>query len=293
MGAVKNTVIAASIAAIIPAIAVGVGEAHASGCENVKHFAVGGVGDPTSSHVPGAPANAERIEYSASIFPVGSVPGEQSKLEAQRKLDRRARAYRAACPNSHITVHGYSLGALAAGDTRDSWNRDSRMNKNVNFVLVADGRAKNGAMVHAPAGLLGFTKTGPRPKSVIPTSSTCRTNDAVCNLGPITNFPHFVNAIAGYLGGDHLYSSREVNPAPGNHWVKPKKVAPVIRTAQPVIVEEPAPEPRVTVNEVLPEPVRQYVPPQVREIVIPQNVLPQVPVIKLPPLPRITLPKIG
>lgn len=174
MEAYSKTAALVGAATIIPlATVIGAGAAEAA-CPAVKHYALGGVGDPGSAHVPGAPKNAERITYSASVFPVGNVIGEQSKQEAQNKLDRRARAFRAQCPDSRIEVTGYSLGALAAGDTRDQWQHSPTMRKNTKFVLVADARSRNGALTWLPGELIGFRQPWARPKSTIPTSHVCR-----------------------------------------------------------------------------------------------------------------------
>lgn len=247
--------------------------ARADGCPNSRTFAVGGNGDPASAHVPGAPADAVRIHYPASIAPVGGMtPGDVSVSQGERNLDHAVRTFRAACPDAHVTVIGYSEGALIAGNDRDKWAHEPAMRANTNVVLVSDPRAPRGAMSNLPNGLVpGLTLRPARPThSPIPTSSICRTSDGICNLGdPVRDPGHAISATAGYLTGEHAYTAREVNPTPGNHVV----------AAHPVIPPAPAAAPA---PKYVPTPIKAYLPPQIRRFVPPQ-IADYVP----PPLPHL------
>lgn len=299
-------------------VALAAGAAQAGGaCPDTQEYAVGGVGDTHGRHVPGA-SGATGIVYPASLAPVGLTPGDVSADRGEDALDAKARAFRARCPESAIHVTGYSFGALVAGNVRDEWNRDPAMRRNTSFTLVADPRADQGAMAQLPSVIPGFTHTGPRPASAIPTSSVCRAAaDFVCYVGnPLSNPLPLINGLLGYAAGDHGYRASEVTDQPGEHTVAgptrvpapgevtvgpdsalvtieivvkvsglpdPAQLEPVLEFAQDVVQTVApgiAPPAELSLTRYIPTPLRDYVPPVVAPMV-PDEIGDVV----LPPLP--------
>lgn len=297
MRATTSTTIAAATiaaAALIPIAATA--PARADGCPSTMTFAVGGVGNGTSTNVPGVGRGpVTRVHYSGSLAPVGTVGGDRSVTQGEHALDTAARAFRARCPQSHITVVGHSMGALVAGNVRDSWSNDPTMRRDTNVVLVSDPRAPRGAMSMLPSVIPGFTHTGPRPASPIPTSSVCKANDAICALGnPFTDPGHAIAATVGYFTGAHGYTDSQVSHAPGRHDL-PAEHPVVPDTPLPVTLPTPrevfepiaqAIVPDAPISPVYtPTPVREYMPPAIKHLV-PK----QIGDIVLPPVPAVNLP---
>jgi hypothetical protein len=231
-------------------------------CPNLMTFAVGGVGDEDARYVPGVGIGAvTRVHYSASIAPIGSVPGDVSRREGERNLDAAARAFRTRCPDSDIRIVGHSMGALVAGNVRDKWERDPVMRDRTAFTLVSDPRAPRGIMSMIPSIVPGLTMQGPRPQSSIATSSVCRTSDAICDLGnPLQDPGHAINSLIGYARGDHGYD--QVDHAPGRHMV-PARVRVVPDT--PIAWQPPTP--RQVLEPIVKTVVPKHLPaPVAREI---------------------------
>lgn len=270
--------------------------AYAAPCPPVMHFAVGGVGDPNARAVP-TPQPRTVIHYSASLAPIGNIGGDTSVREGERNLDHAARAFRQRCPDSRIEATGASMGALIAGNVRDRWQHDPTMRRNTRFVLISDPRARNGAMNQLPSFIPGFTHTGTRPASTIPTSTVCRDNDFICNAGnPFQNPGHAVNAAIGYLTGAHAYSTRDVDRSAGHHALPPTQRhvpdtplpvrMPTPREVLEPIVQAIVPDAPIT-PQYTPTPIREYVPPAVKPFV-PKHLGDTI----LPPLPPIRLPRL-
>lgn len=286
---------------ILAALALPVGEARAVGaCPSSQEFAVGGVGDTKSRFVPGA-SGATRIGYAASLAPVGHTAGDVSVARGEAALNRAARTFRARCPESAIHVTGYSMGALVAGNVRDSWNHDPLMRRNSSFTLIADPRADHGAMSRLPSIIPGFTHTGQRPFSTIPTSSVCRIgSDFICYVGDPTRNPlPLMTGLLGYLAGEHTYRSNEIPDSPGDHIVEgaalgatglllavllpqlpilgllaslpaPEEVEPLLDVTQDLaraVAPELVPPAELSLVEYTPTPLRDYVPPPLAHFV--------------------------
>lgn len=310
--------IALAAPALLGALVMPPSSARAAGpeCPATQDFAVGGLGDPLSRHVPGS-AGAIDIRYPASLAPLGSVPGDVSVAYGEAALSARARQFRSRCPDTPIHVSGYSMGALVAGNARDRWTADPVMSQNVSFTLIADPRADDGAMARLPSLIPGFTHTGKRPPSSIPTSSVCRTDsDFICHTGdPLREPTHFVNGVLGYLLGDHAYRRNEISADPGDHVVAGTVrvggpdvglpidlptasvdlpvVGPIDVPAVGQLVGPPAvaqviaavvPQAQLSLTEYLPTPLKDYapsalaafVPDELGEVVLPPVVLPPV-----------------
>lgn len=308
--------IALAVPLLLAGLAAPTGTAGAdrAGCPDTQRFAVGGVGDPLGRHVPGA-SGATGIVYPASLAPIGQVPGDVSVAGGEVALASTARVFRLRCPQTAIHISGYSFGALVAGNVRDRWNDDPMMNQNTSFTLIADPRADEGAMTRLPSMVPGFTHTGKRPVSVIPTTAICRSaSDFICHTGdPRTRPLELANGVLGYLLGDHTYRDHEVATRPGDHTVagttRLGPPPPLVSTAPPMaaplpalesIVEHPAvttavaqvnqvvaavtPPAQLSLTEYIPTPLRDYVPPPLAPLVpdrIADIVLPALPAMPL------------
>ena len=320
----RTLALALLLSAIALTLNAPVGAAHATGtCPATKKFVVGGVGDTRSAWVPGT-SGATRIEYSASLAPIGFVPGDASAAQGAAALNSAARGFRKRCPDSAIHVTGYSLGALVAGNVRDSWTHDAKMRNYTSFTLIADPRAEQGAMAQLPSLIPGFTHTGPRPASSIPTSSICRSAaDFICFVGnPAENPLPLINGLLGYAFGDHTYRSGEVTDEPGAHDVagptrigapgevatvlplplpvevalavlpSPAEVEPVLALAQDVardVAPGIVPPAELSLTRYIPTPLRDYLPPPLADAVpeqIGDVVLPALPALPSAPSPQ-------
>lgn len=260
--------------------------AQAAPCPATMNFAVGGTGDPTGVHTPGVPAGPRtNVPYPATV-------DDNAQRIGRTNLTNAVNGFRAQCPNSHVTVTGYSGGAQIVGDWRDQ-NPGMR---NTNVILVSDPRAPGGLAAVLPSVPFWWTNQGPRPASPIPTSNICRANDLVCNIGnPLQDPIHAINAAIGFATGAHNYAPHEINPAPGNHVPasNPGPIPEVVRV--PAKVKVPTPrqmspvEPFVSgqvqkqwtppavargtaarnVGEIVPPALAGFVPPQLAGIPLP------------------------
>ena len=296
--AMRATLPTALIAAgLLVQVCVTTAPARAATCPVTMTFAVGGTDNGDSVDVPGIRGtHITPIQYPGSLAPLGNIGGDDSVARGEHALDTAARAYRSQCPDTHIEVVGHSQGALVAGNVRDQWTNDPAMRDNVNIVLVSDPRADNGAMSQLPSIVPGFTHTGPRPQSPIPTSSVCHDNDAICNIGnPLNNPGHAIGSAIGYLTGAHDYSVDEVQYAPGQHDLPavhpiipstPLDVdAPNLRETLEPIAQAVIPDAPMIIGRYEPTPIRDYV-PQIAQHLLP----PHVGDIVLPPIPTVRLP---
>lgn len=259
-------------------------QANAAPCPSSMTFVVGGTGDPASVNAPGVPAGPRtNINYPATLDQYSVAAGE-------RALSGAVTTFRAQCPGSHVTMYGYSQGALVAGNVRDQMPGLG----NSNVVLVSDPRAPQGISAMLPSVPFWWTNQGPRPASSIPTANICRANDLVCNIGnPLADPIHAINAAIGFATGAHNYAPHEINPAPGNH-TPPSAPGPIPEVVK-VPVKVPTPrqmspvEPFVSgqvqkqwtppavargtaarnVGEVIPPALAGFVPPEIARIVLP------------------------
>lgn len=95
----------------------------AAACPAVAYLAVGPTGDPASTHVPGIPHGAYRINIR---YPAQVERGDHSRAVASTALTHTAlthtaRTLRARCPNVHLSIRAASLGASAASLATDGW----------------------------------------------------------------------------------------------------------------------------------------------------------------------------
>lgn len=206
--------VAATIAAAIVFVGMAVGgpgQAVAGGCPTVANYAVGGNGDPTSTHVPRVPAGWRmNITYPADVF-----QGDYSRQVVRDKLTREARAMRASCPSTHIRVVAYSLGAAGASQAVDAWQTSAVLSSNTSAVFVGNPRHPRGADGWGGIELAGlpnipgiYTWTGVRRGGPIPVTEICNARKDIICSSPLPLHRDLIgawNALYGYATGDHLY----------------------------------------------------------------------------------------
>ena len=258
--------------------------AQAAPCPATMNFSVGGVGDPASTNTPGVPAGPRtNVPWPASV-------DNNAVAVGQANLTNAVNNFRAQCPGSHVTVTGFSGGALIAGNWRDA----NPGIQNANVILVADPRANGGISSVLPSVPFWFTNAGPRPASPVPTSNVCRNDDFICNMGnplqdPIHTLNTFIAWNFGNPAGSHGYTNRDVNPAPGEH-VLPNRQAPVIPEVVKVPLKVPTPRQMSPIEPFVSGQVqKQWTPPAVARGTAARNVAEVVPPVVAAALP----PQVG
>lgn len=184
------------------------GEARAGGCPAVGTFAVGGNGDPLSSHVPGVGGGwVHRVRYPADVW-----QGGRSRQVAMANLNQAARSFRHACPGSHISVVGYSLGASGASRAVDLWQGEPWMSSNTSAMFYGNPRRPGGAYggieTAGVPSIPNYTMWGPHQWGPIPIREICNWRDLICNTSRpwSADLTHNWDALLGYaVGTDHLY----------------------------------------------------------------------------------------
>lgn len=144
---------------------------------------------------------------------------------------QRVRSFHAACPSAHITLLGYSFGALIAGNAAEYFAHTTDVpHPQLNAVLYGDPRrplSRNGiegwagGYLTVMASVPGITASVPRDFGDLRVSENCHQNDVICNAAnPLTN-PAAVRAeVDGYLHGAHYYPMDPWRDAsPGDHYV--------------------------------------------------------------------------
>ena len=144
---------------------------------------------------------------------------------------QQVRSFHAACPAAHITLLGYSFGALIAGDAAEHFaHSDEVPHDQVNAVLYGDPRrpmSRNGiegwagGYLTVLASVPGITASPPRDFGDVQVSENCNQNDVICNAAnPLANPAAFRAEVDGYLHGAHYYPMDPWrDAAPGDHYV--------------------------------------------------------------------------
>ncbi|WP_181138448.1 cutinase family protein [Streptomyces sp. Ru73] len=194
-------------------------------CPETMIFEVGGhldgdatVYDASNATLPAGVAFT-KIHYSASIAP---YPGDTKTLddsvaEGIAKLDAAVKEFHGTCADSHLTIAGYSQGAIVAGDELAALSEsDAVPHDRINGVLYGDPRrpgadgGPGGIETNLPTILPGMTMKGPRGFGDLTVKEICNTNDGICySENVIKNPACFANGVAGYFTGDHGY---DINP---------------------------------------------------------------------------------
>ncbi|WP_314177163.1 PE-PPE domain-containing protein [Streptomyces winkii] len=219
--------VAASSALTLTAtgVATAVGT-EAAGCAQTRIFEVGGhldgnasVYDKSNGSLP-AGTDAQKVPYSAQIapFPGDTISMDDSVAEGISKLDKAVRDYHGQCPDSHITISGYSQGAIVAGDELARLSQEQTIpHQQIDGVLYGDPRrpgvdgGPGGIEGNLPTIVPGITMKGQRGFGDIAVHEICNKNDGICfSENPVTNLLGFANGVAGYFMGDHSY---EIDPS--------------------------------------------------------------------------------
>lgn len=193
--------------AVFAALAFGP-SARAAGCPGVAYFAVGGTGDPYSTHVPGIPRGAwvHRVGYPADV-----LQGDWSRHLAATRLDRAAWDMRHRCPGTHISVRAHSLGASAASLSTDGWI-GTALARNTDVRLYGDPRrpgtrGEGGIETVGLPHLPGYTMRGPHRWAPWIVDVCHVGNDIICSSPrPFASNPMLAaTGIGGYFGSGHTY----------------------------------------------------------------------------------------
>ncbi|TJZ44530.1 PE-PPE domain-containing protein [Streptomyces piniterrae] len=194
-------------------------------CPNTMIFEVGGhldgdatVYDRSNAALPEG-VSFTKIHYSASIapYPGDTVSLDDSVAEGIGKLDAAVKDFHGMCSASHITIAGYSQGAIVAGDELAVLSEsDAVPHDRINGVLYGDPRrpgadgGPGGIETNLPTILPGMTMKGPRGFGDLTVKEICNTNDGICySENVLTNLACFANGVVGYFTGDHAY---DINP---------------------------------------------------------------------------------
>ncbi|OEV10686.1 PE-PPE domain-containing protein [Streptomyces nanshensis] len=224
---VWGAVAAASALAMTAAgVATAVGAEGAADCAQTRIFEVGGhldgnatAYDKGNGKLP-AGVDFQKVQYSAQIapYPGDTISMDDSVAEGIAKLDKAVRDYHGQCPGSHITISGYSEGAIVAGDELNKLSREQSIpHQQIDGVLYGDPRrpgvkgGPGGIETNLPTIVPGITMKGPRGFGDIAVHEICNKNDGICySENPVTNLLGFANGVAGYFLGDHGY---DIDPA--------------------------------------------------------------------------------
>lgn len=224
---------AAAVAVSVTGLAAGAvtaaPSASATDCSNVYFLVDGHLNGTTGNTWKNTvvPAGAHRVNfyYDDGIFPVGEPHDlDTTQRVAGPALEQQVVDFHKACPNAHITLTGYSFGALIAGNVAASLAGKTTVPHNqLNAILIADPRrAVSSTGVEGPAGgimsvlpdLPGMHMTGPRDFKDVKYSELCRQDDPICNLAnPISNAVAAVNQGTRFPGSHVQYGPAWVNPA--------------------------------------------------------------------------------
>lgn len=279
--------------------------AQPASCPASQTFVVGGMNDPQGwAYANSGPHTV--VPYSASIWPVGPISHDESVAEGTRNLEAAVRAVHTECPDTPITISGYSEGAEVAGDVRDNLAADPTINHTrFNAVLYSDPRREGGVSTVLAGVFPGLTLRGPRPtESPIATRQVCIRGDLICDArNPLVNPIGFVDSAVGYFVKHQTYSIDPARDAGSGTTVIdtppslpiPSELAyadtPIVPTPQeilqpivqpildalPVLDADtvwlpPAPQPTYVptpVGQYLPPPVAAVLPPVVRDHILP------------------------
>ncbi|HJP79292.1 MAG TPA: PE-PPE domain-containing protein [Pseudonocardiaceae bacterium] len=243
-------------AALTAAIGPAATAATAAGCPSTMIFEVGGHLDP-DAHVydqsnaalpPGVAFT--QVHYPAQIapYPGDTISLDDSVAEGVANLDHDAQVFTATCADSHLTIAGYSEGALVAGNELGDLAQDTTIPADrLNGVLYSDGRREGvdggagGIETNLPTIIPGLTMQGPRGFGDLAVQELCNQNDGICNSeNPFTNLLAFANGVDGYFSGAHgQYDFNPIAHSGSGNSVTPQP--PLIPYGPPLPVAVPTP----------------------------------------------------
>lgn len=209
----------------------------AASCSN-RLFMVDGYHNTTTGlnfkNEPTAPGWQNVLfKYESGIIPVIDPQTlNETVSKAVPNLEHEAIAYHQACPNAKIAFHGYSFGALIAGNVvADLASKSVIPHQQLNAVLYGDPRrapqtkgleGKAGGVLTMLPNIPSIDAPGPRDFKDIDVSEVCHENDVICNAAnPFTNANAVINEVMGYTNGDHGYPMNPygADSHPGDHFI--------------------------------------------------------------------------
>ncbi|MET7637255.1 cutinase family protein [Streptomyces sp. NPDC005438] len=169
----------------------------AASCQGTYTIVVGGTGSAWNRD--GFTGNIQQhVGYPTTI------PNGASARAGVNELNRLVRQQRAACPNQHVKMGGYSLGAAVVHTwVTENW----RTFGNVNAVLIADPKRQGGPGTNGASfpfgGIIGAPLAGAdRFFGNVPVKTICN-RDYICDESAgIWTYPH--NHINNYPGAFNM-----------------------------------------------------------------------------------------
>ncbi|NDK91967.1 PE-PPE domain-containing protein [Gordonia desulfuricans] len=173
--------------------------------------------DPTSPYY-GNPYTVEVVDYSASIWPLGSVGYNNAEREGSANLEQAVGEYVTQCGgDKQVVIAGYSQGARVAGDvltgigetgrvTLDDGTQVELVRDNVSGEVYSDPRMSGslwgrGIELTLVGVIPGLTMSGPRSSADyggLEVTTICVAGDPVCDLPDPLHDP--IGDIDGLLG---------------------------------------------------------------------------------------------
>lgn len=170
-----------------------------------------------------------QVPYQDGVFPVADHKAlDEAVAGGVAALDGAVRKLHAGCPGAHLTLAGYSEGALVAGNEIGALARGGDIpHGQINGVLYGDprrafgdggrGGVAGGIETNVPTILPGVTMQGPAGFGDIAVREVCNENDGICNsTNMITNLAAFANGLVGYRSGDHSEQAYQFDPLRDN-----------------------------------------------------------------------------
>ncbi|KNA90649.1 PE-PPE domain-containing protein [Gordonia sp. w5E2] len=221
----------AAVAAVLLAIGqtsgAGVARAEASAdCGNGALVFVGGTWDPQAHLLDGvtrqpqyAGYTVERVEYPASIWPLGAFGFDDSQSQGVAATMSTVASYQAQCQGYPVVIVGYSQGAGIAGDvltgigTGNTSGHEISPSK-VSGLLYSDprqagtlyGQGIERVLIGVIPGLTMAGGRGVDDFGGIPVTSVCFTGDPICDLpDPLHDPLGALDGFAGYWVKHGLY----------------------------------------------------------------------------------------
>ncbi|WP_265416854.1 cutinase family protein [Gordonia otitidis] len=187
-------------------------------CGSGSLVLVGGTWDPDAHLLDGvtrqdkyAGYTVQRVEYPASIWPMGSFGFDASQSEGVAATLSTVERYQASCEGKPVVIVGYSQGAGIAGDvltaigTRQTSGYDISRDE-VSGLLYSDPRQAGnlygeGIELVMVGVLPGLTMAGARSVDDfggLPVTTVCFSGDPICDLPDPLHDP--LGALDGFIG---------------------------------------------------------------------------------------------
>ncbi|MGV9481390.1 cutinase family protein [Gordonia aichiensis] len=221
----------AAIAAVLLAIGQtsGAGVARAeteTDCGDGALVLVGGTWDPDAHLLDGvtrqtqyAGYTVKRVEYPASIWPLGSFGFDNSQAQGVAATLSTVQSYQASCEGKPVVIAGYSQGAGIAGDVLTDIGTHTTpgydiSSEGVSGLLYSDPRQAGnlygqGIELVMIGVIPGLTMAGGRSVDDfggVPVTTVCFSGDPICDLpDPLHDPIGALDGLAGYWVKHGLY----------------------------------------------------------------------------------------